>query len=321
MQDKNKFLEALRHPRQILRRILNFKRHGVIFNSKNSRSEIDNHIQFRDNQIIRYEKMTRALGFEHLYVLLSFDCDTFEDISAAQQLHEMCKGRGIKNTFAVPGTQLLEGANIYSSIAKSGAQFINHGYSPHAEWREGRYWPMTFYHEMSAESIIEDIQLGDKTCKQVLGISPTVFRPPHFGCIQKPEQWELIYQTIRKLDYRFSSSTLPELALESGPIIDMGNDIFEIPLSGAYETPDILLDSWSFVESPYNPVVKPEFAFSIINTIVNLGKLGFCGILNYYMDPAHVIHSQPFIGVLDYLKGNHIPTIDFNDISELIKSK
>ena len=62
-------------------------------------------------------------------------------------------GRGIRASYAVPGAQLDKGAAVYRSLADAGAEFLNHGSRPHAEWRGDRYYGITFYNEMSTEDV------------------------------------------------------------------------------------------------------------------------------------------------------------------------
>jgi len=267
-----------------------------------------------------YGQLARAQGFDRLYVLLSFDCDTPEDIGAAEQLDMWLRARGIARTYAVPGAMLQQGASVYRVLADAGAEFINHGERPHTEWRDGRYWSVTFYHEMTRAEIQQDIREGDRIFREVLGRAPFGFRAPHFGNFQQSEQRAIIYDTIRELGYHFSSSTLHSFAFDYGVLFNVG-DLYEIPLSSSFAQPQRLFDSWSYIESPYHPVVTNEYADLFIQTVDRLLALRVPGVLNYYVDPAHVQPSRAFFRSIEHLLKRQVPTIQFEQLLEISTRK
>jgi hypothetical protein len=305
-----RLIRALRHPLAPLRQVLGNQKENV--QSESSASQTTNEL------FLKYGSLARAQGLNQLYVLLSFDCDTSEDIAAAEYLDSWLRPRDIKATYAVPGAQLQEGADIFRKLAEMGSDFINHGARPHAEWRDGRYWSITFYHEMSPQEVVEDITNGHEIFCRILQRTPVGFRAPHFGLFQAPEQRELIYSTLRNLGYRYSTSTLPELGLNHGPMVDMG-ELWEIPLSGSYASPFEILDSWSYVESPYNPTVKPEYVSYFMQTVEQLLVLGVSGVLNYYVDPSHVYKAEAFYRAIEYLLEKKVQTIKFGWLLERAK--
>ncbi len=269
---------------------------------------------------LEYSRLARAQGFDRLYVILSFDCDTPEDIPAAEQLDAWLRARNIPATYAVPGAMLQQGSEVYRRIADTGAEFINHGALPHAEWRDGRYWSVTFYHEMSPAEVRADIRRGHEIVQQVVGKTPVGFRAPHFGLFQLPEQRTILYSALRELHYQYSTSTMPELAYQSGPVIDV-NGLCEIPLSGSYASPLQILDSWGHVESPFHPVAKDEYADLFIQTVERLLALNVCGVLNYYVDPAHVQLSPAFYRAMEFLIERNVPSIQYGQLLEIAKGK
>jgi hypothetical protein len=306
----SKLARVASRPRWIARRLLN---------KLKGQSQTEGHSLQKDKLFLQYGRLAQAQGFDQLYVLLSFDCDTPEDIAAAEQLDGWLRQRGLKATYAVPGAQLTEGANVYRRLVERGADFINHGARPHAEGREGRYWSVTFYHEMTPQEIVEDIQGGHEIVRQVLGKAPVGFRAPHFGYFQATEQRELIYDTLRKLGYRYSSSTLPKFGLEHGPLLDVGG-LYEIPLSGSYASPFNILDSWCHVQSPEHPVVGTEYAALFIQTVERLLTLRVPGVLNYYVDPAHVYQADAFYQAMTYLLERQIQTIDYGWLLDTVRN-
>jgi hypothetical protein len=245
-----------------------------------------------------YAQKARAAGLDKLYLILSFDCDANEDIEAAGELDEWLRVRGVKATYAVPGTQLEVGASVYRGIAANGSEFLNHGYLPHTEWREGRYHSRTFYDRMSAFEVVEDIKRGHETVRTIIGAKPMGFRAPHFGCFQSEPQLALQYATLKKLGYRYSTSTLPKFAFRAGPVWDAGG-IAEIPLTGSLRFPFVILDSWTYLESYYQPVVKKKYADLFVETLEGLLAMDIPGVLNIYVDPAHVSKSGHFRGAIE----------------------
>ena len=266
-----------------------------------------------DRLFLNYSALAQQQGFDRLTILLSFDCDTPDDIPAAEQLDTWLRARNIPAAYAVPGAMLQRGSEVYRRIADAGAEFINHGALPHTEWRDGRYWSVTFYHEMSPHQVVEDIQRGHEIVKQVIGKTPIGFRAPHFGNFQKPEQREVVYTVLRELGYAYSSSTLPELGFRHGPALDVGG-LWEFPLSGTIAAPYSVFDSWSYVLSPYQPVVKEEYGDLFIQTLARLLDLGVCGVLNYYVDPAHVVQAPVFYRALEFLLARGVPAIRFDQV-------
>ncbi len=309
MHIPKRLIRTLCHPLQPLKQIL-------VNQNENGQSEY--RASQSDQLFLKYGSLARTQGLNQLYVLLSFDCDTPEDIIAAQQIDGWLRPLGIKATYAVPGAQLQEGAEVYRKLAETGSDFINHGARAHAEWREGRYWSVTFYDEMSPEEVVGDIERGHEIFCRILGRAPVGFRAPHFGSFQAPEQRELIYDALRKLGYRYSTSTLPEFGLNRGPVVDVGG-LSEIPLSGSYAAPFSVLDSWNYVESPYHPLVKSEYASYFIGTVERLLALGVPGILNYYADPSHVYETEAFYRAMEYLVEHKIQTIHFDWLLDAVR--
>jgi peptidoglycan/xylan/chitin deacetylase (PgdA/CDA1 family) len=303
----NKTLNTLRHPMRTLLRL----------------GETPVNIQpvpmpGNEALFLEYGRLARLQGFDRLYIVLSFDCDTPEDIPAAEQVHAWLNERGLKATYAVPGAQLQQGADTYRRLLDRGADFINHGARPHAERRDGRYWSMTFYNEMTTDEVIEDIKKGHRLCQNILGCTPVGFRAPHFGYFQSPAQREVMYSVLRNLGYEYSTSTLPEYGLIHGPVVDEA-EIKEIPLSGSYQDPYTILDSWNYILSPYEPVLKDDYANLFIQMVSQMKSMGVTGVLNYYVDPAHVIRSGSFYKAMEYLLENKIESMHFNQLLEIAR--
>jgi len=266
----------------------------------------------------KYGKLAQLQGFDRLYIILSFDCDSPEDIPAAKIIHSYLNKRGLKGTFAVPGHLLSEGAGVYRRLSEEGADFINHGALPHVEKRNGRYWSKTFYDEMLIGEVIRDIKDGHQIFSSVIRHPPIGFRSPHFGTILNPLLMENIYRVLEELKYKYSSSTMPISGFRFGPVQKI-NGLHEIPLSGSYNRPLDVFDSWSNLISPYNPMVKNEYAVRLIQTVESLKNLNVSGVLNYYVDPAQVIENESFFRALDFLVESEIPSLYYPELIEMLR--
>lgn len=255
----------------------------------------------------------RKVGIRGVHVIMSYDCDTPEDAIAAKQLFDQLDVRKVPAAFAVPGAMLLEAADIYRSLAERGATFLNHGALPHTEFRDGRYHARTFYNEMTEQQVMHDIAEGHRIVTQVTGRDPRGFRAPHFGYFQKPEQRAIIYRSAREHGYAFCSDTLPGTGYEKGPIFDVGG-LVEIPLSGSHADPYTILDSWNYLADFVNFRLREDYLTLFSETVDFFTSRKLPAVLNYYVDPAHVIASNTFMDSIDYAQGRGARFISFDDL-------
>ena len=263
----------------------------------------------------RAQRRFRALGGSGLWLLFSFDCDTDADIDAAARLAPDFRARAWPLTLAVPGSMIERHAAACRDLAAGGTAFLNHGYLPHAEFRNGSYHSATFYHEMPPAAVEEDVRRGHATLVQLLGVTPSGFRAPHFGYVQAPEQLARLYAVLGSLGgYRFSSSTLPASAWARGPAFAAAPGLTEIPVSGSYRKPLHVLDSWNFLTSPGDVLVPPRYGATLRDTVGRLHARGSSALLNYYADPAHVAASEPFRDALRYAANLGVETIGFDTL-------
>lgn len=260
-----------------------------------------------------YSARAHTLGFEKLYLVPSFDCDTDEDIPAAKKIHDWLLARGHRAVFAVPGAQLKAGEKIFRQMANQGAEFINHGAAAHAEWRGGRYWSTTFYSEMSLDEVEADIRLGHKILEQVTGTPAQGFRAPHFGHYQDKHQLQHIYTILQSEGYVYASTTLPSAHKIFSPL-HKTEGIVEFPVSGHYYSPLQVFDSWSHLVSPYQPVITDEYSEKIVTSVGKLLDAGVHGILGYYSDPAHVAGNQSFFNALETCLELGVSLITYSDL-------
>jgi peptidoglycan/xylan/chitin deacetylase (PgdA/CDA1 family) len=260
-----------------------------------------------------YASLCRACGVDRLYLILTFDCDTDGDITAVADLDRDLRRRGIAAGYAVPGAQLEKGGEVWRGVADAGAEFLNHGGRAHAEFRDGRYWPVTFYEQLTEAEVIADIQLGDRLVRNVVGRAPEGFRAPHFGSFQQPEQLRLIYATVQKLRYRYCSTTTPATALSKGPVVDVGHGLAELPTMGSYRNPTTLLDSWTYLSDRTQYALRDEYYELFAETVQRMSEQRLPGLLTYYADPSHVAGQRPFARALDVIAKYQVPTLHGRD--------
>jgi peptidoglycan/xylan/chitin deacetylase (PgdA/CDA1 family) len=272
-----------------------------------------------ESPIDRYSALCRACGIDRLYLLLTFDCDTDGDIDAVGELDgDLCR-RGIAAGYAVPGVQLQKGEAAWRRVADRGAEFLNHGGRAHAEFRDGRYWPATFYEQLPPQEVIADIREGDRLVRDIIGRPAEGFRAPHFGSFQRPEQLDLIYETVAELGYRYCSTTIPAVALERGPIVSGGHGVVEVPTMGSYRYPPTLLDSWTYLTDRVHYTLGEEYYELFEETVRSMSERRLPGLLTYYADPSHVLGQTPFARALDAIAKYQIPSLLGRDVVRRFK--
>lgn len=240
----------------------------------------------------RYQKLAKRSGFNELFFILSFDCDTVEDIKVVWDVHAQLLELGVLPVYAVPGELLKKGEKTYARIRDTGAEFINHGYTEHTYFDQSvaAYRSCFFYDQLSLDTVREDIIRGDHCLKEVLGISAQGFRVPHFGTFQKEAQLRFVHATLKTLGYHFSSSSMPRLGFRHGPIIDRFG-ILELPVGGRVSRPLEVFDTCGYFMAPDRDKTADDYGQEGIKIANKFARKGV-GLLNFYADPIH-IHDSP----------------------------
>jgi peptidoglycan/xylan/chitin deacetylase (PgdA/CDA1 family) len=264
-------------------------------------------------KLVSYADKARAQGFNRLMLYLTFDCDTDEDAKAALDLDPWLRARGIRAAYAVPGVQLERAAESYRKLKTAGATFLNHGACAHAEWRDDHYVPITFYDKWSTDQVINDIRRGHAIVSAVLGEAPAGFRAPHFGSYQRSEQLSIIYGVVRELGYLYCSTTIPQMGLDHGPLIDH-QGLFEIPLFGSHLAPTTILDSWTYLEDRKTYRLGQQYFDLFRDTLNFMQNNRLPGVLAYYADPAHVIGQKPFLDAMDMIVERGIASVTAEEL-------
>jgi hypothetical protein len=104
-----------------------------------------------------------------------------------------------------------------------------------------------------------------------------------------------------------------------GPIFDVGG-LCEIPVSGPFRFHLDILDSSGYLISPQQPVLKNLYANHFIETIDRMLALKIPGVLNLYVDPAHVYQSDAFYKAVSYALNRGVLTLHYTDLMALVKN-
>lgn len=263
-----------------------------------------------------YSNLARSQGFSHLYLLLSFDCDTPADAEASARIDEWLVKNGIQRSYAVPGTMLEANPDIYKKINDAGAEFLNHGYLPHTQLLDGVYRSTTFYEQMDPTAVVADVRKGHETVVRVLGKPPTGFRAPHFGMVSQKTKTDVIQPVLRDMGEVYSSQSTPFEAIINGPVW-RANGWTEFPVIGSAHAPFSVLDSFSYLENLSVRKVSPRFLRVFQRTIEGLINWKINGLINFYVDPSHIMDDQGFLETLVSLHEHGIKSLTYTQAVEL----
>ncbi|TSA09149.1 MAG: polysaccharide deacetylase [Deltaproteobacteria bacterium] len=248
----------------------------------------------------RYLQLARRQGLGRASFILSFDCDTDFDLEVVESVHARVTELGISPVYAVPGQLLEKGRTQYMRIAASGAEFLNHGYFRHCSYdpQTGSYLSSFFYDQLPRATVQEDIHRGHQAHLAIMGRTPLGFRAPHFGTFQAPENLRFLHDILMGMGYLYSSSTVPLYGFRRGPATEIGSNFYEIPVSGCYDRPCSILDSWSFRFAPERQVNDNDYVKQFIKMINFFMRPGAVGLLNCYADPSQVYDWPEFFECL-----------------------
>lgn len=251
------------------------------------------------------------LNLKKNYLIVSLDCDTIEDLYSIPSLHKKLNQFNIKPSYAVPGELILKDKYLFNELALQGVEFINHGFNIHTTFNSetNKYKSTHFYNNYSYNEIKEDIIKGHNTICEVLNYKPQGFRTPHFGTISNLKLKDFIYKILRDLNYIYSTSTTSLDMYWSGAIFKR-HDIIEVPLTGSYNKPHIILDSWNFMHSEKKQFDNNDYYMQIKKIIENFSVNNIMSIVNIYVDPSHANNWESFLESMklfkDFKKTNYL---------------
>ena len=254
---------------------------------------------------------------DRLYFVLSFDCDTVEDIEVVESLNEELSKIGVKAVYAVPGELLKKGKKQYRSLLSGGAEFINHGYLTHSIKVENEYINTLDYAKISLDEVKVDILRGDESIKELLGVTPKGFRTPHFGSFQKRIQLLYQHKILKELGYRYSTSTTPYFSLRYGAVFD-DFGIYEIPMTGLASELLRVFDSFLFFDQGDGYFNGENYGAAGVKISEMYQENVTKGIINIYVDPSQVYGCKSaFLNTIEQISRNAL-SVTYSELLEHI---
>jgi hypothetical protein len=264
------------------------------------------------NSAVRFfGRSLKRLGISECRFHLSFDCDTDRDMGCVEDVHKRCMDAGVLPAYAVPGDLLLTGRSLYRKLAETGSEFLNHGYRLHSEYvaATGRYRSTLNYGDLTDVEVRKDIRDGHAAVLEATGKCPKGFRTPHFAAYCSARDLGVVHSALTELDYSYSSSTLPEHALLCGPLFTTSWGITEIPVSGSYDRPCVILSSYGFRFSDSCPFGPDDFGHQLRKLAAAYRRAGLPGLINIYADPSQVADWDEFFEAIADLSSWSVPAM------------
>jgi len=135
----------------------------------------------------------------------------------------------------------------------------------------------------------------------VLGKQALGFRTPHFGSFQSESQLKFLYSVLRRMGYRYSTSTMPIRAYRLGSV-HKASGLTEIPLAGSFQRPLELQDSWGYYGDPVNAWGGADYLKQTQDLTEYCRSEKMVGHINFYAEPS-VIRTEPtFFEALSVLR-------------------
>lgn len=273
-------------------------------------------IKILPNSILK-KKFFHIKKIRNKIFLLSFDCDTQEDINCLEALLSKLKNNKIKIVLAIPGQLIEKNLKLIIDLNKKyEIEFLNHGYYVHTEFDKTKkiYYPTFSYEEKEIKFIKEDIVLAHNFFKDKLNIDVKGFRAPHFGEVSYKKK-KKIFRYLKILGYQYSSSSIYDLAFFKGPIFNI-EGITEITVTGCSDNQSSMLDSWSFLTNENKEININQKYFLELSKLIKLIKEKEFNFINIYADPSHIIKSDRFFSLIR--KVSEYNFYDFKEIKKLI---
>ncbi len=226
--------------------------------------------------------------------IISFDFETQRDIKTIKQLTRQLNFSKIKPFYAIPGELIENNIQVLKSLSND-FTFVNHGYRVHTKYcqKEKKNFSTLLYSTLKKNDIIYDIEKAHEVIRNNFGIDCKLFRAPHFGEFCEKSDMNIVYETLRNLDYKFSFSTTPIYSLLKNPIFNE-MDITEIPCNAYLDNPLQIIDSWS---SNVDLSITPKIMLEGIKSYLFFMKENKM-LLNIYFDPTDVVDNKEFFNVI-----------------------
>lgn len=237
-------------------------------------------------------------GYKSCFTL-SFDCDHDYDYEAMPLLLEILDKYCIKASFACIGKWIEKLPEIHRQIVDQGHEIINHTYTHPSNIH---FHPLERFNQLSTKERETEIAKADCIINDILGYKPIGFRTPHFGNSHTND----IYAILKKLGYKYSSSTIAIRTPDYGNPFLSDEEIWEFPLSIDPNNINLCFDTWLRFKSPksrHTERAEIKF-FDQLKWVIEIGINGH-SYINVYFDPADIIllkYLEKFLQYLSELK-------------------
>lgn len=232
---------------------------------------------------------------------LSFDCDLEHDYEAMPLLLETLDKHSLKASFACIGKWIEKLPEIHKNIVDQGHEIINHSYTHPSNIH---FHPQERFNQLSTNEREIEIAKADHTINDILGYKPIGFRTPHFGGAHTKD----IYTILKRLGYKYSTSTIAIRTPDYGNPFLMNEGIWEFPLS--IDASYILsgFGTWRRFRGPkskHTHKTEKKF-FDQLKWVIDIG-INTNSYINVYFDPGDIIllkYLKEFLNHLSKLKGD-----------------
>jgi len=233
--------------------------------------------------------------------VLSFDCETEQDVEAQPWLLNALQKRRLRASFAVIGALAEKAPDVYRRTLAEGHEILNHGYSEHTALRvDGSYESTLYYNDLTSEEIASEIGRCDEVLRDLLDVGCVGFRVPHFGTFQSPDQVRMVHEIISRLGYRYSTSTTAAAARRAG-VFGLGHGVAELPIAAPVRNLGAAFDSWTLVKAQGPSYVAGTLLRAWKRLLRETRRARHPVFVSVYFDPAHLAALPEFESCLDEL--------------------
>lgn len=250
-----------------------------------------------------YGSVVKSDYLKQTIFVISFDCDIAEDLLDIEEIVNRLLAINISPVLAIP-TEILDSfKDTALKLSNIGIEFLNHGHKIHTARNGNHYYSIYDYEKLSKLDVQKDIFSAHEWFQTNMPNEVTGFRTPHFGNVQDRIKIKFIYNYVRKLGYKYSSSRLPYFLYRDG--IKNHKGIIEFPLSGAYNSPLKILDSFNYFDQSTGTFDGENYLNELI-TLTMSYKSNTKGLINLYVDPSHIKNSEEFWIAMKLLSDNFL---------------
>lgn len=255
-----------------------------------------------------------------VYVMLSLDCDTYNDSYALKQINQVLDSYDIKVSIAATAKLVEKNVCLYDNFLSSGHELVNHGYSLHSGVDEaGRTYSTFFYNDVDWKFIQDEIEQAQRTYYNLFGFYPVGFRAPHFGVFQGQNEVLKLYEILKSTGFDYSSSVMVYNMLKNSWNF-FSNDVIEIPVTNRVELPYSVIDSYSLVYNKGYNKRKNKFYNALKHAVDIACNAEHDMFINIYFDPSQMVDNEELKLSINYMvqKYKNIEFMRYGDFIKII---